>query len=261
MKRSCMLPLWVSATISLLAVFASATAAAQSVDRMAESLITLRGEVEQLNAEVEISREESRQQLAGLAAQRSELQANLQRQELARREIEDKLAEAQTRAAESGVAGETLKPVLLEAVAELRSHIQSSLPFKIDERLAELDEFRGQLDSGAVLPHRAANRLWAFYEDELRLTRENGIYSQTIDIGGQRLLVDIAKLGTVMMFFRTQDQRVGQARQTRDGWRFEYIEAADDRNRVLTLFDSLRKQIRQGWFELPYALSGLEVSQ
>lgn len=246
---------------AVLCLLLASTAQAQALDALAESLIRLRGEVEQLNAELDLSREETRQQLSALAAQRAELEATLQRQDLSRRELEAKLAEARERAAAAGVDGARLAPVLLEAVAELRAQIEAGLPFKIDERLAELDEFRAQLEAGALLPHRAANRLWAFYEDELRLTRENALHSQTIEVGGQRLLVDVAKLGTVMLFFRTQDRRVGAARRGPQGWRWEYIDGAEDRRRVLELFDALRKQIRQGWFELPNVLFVNEVAR
>jgi hypothetical protein len=38
------------------------------------------------------------------------------------------------------------------------------------------------------------------------------------------------------------------------GWRFELLDDAKDQERVARLFDSLRKQIRQGYFELPEAL-------
>ncbi len=101
---------------------------------------------------------------------------------------------------------------------------------------------------------RGINRLWAFIEDELRISRENAIYSQSVSIDGRNVLVDVAKLGSVMMFFRTRDMEYGRAVYTAAGWRFELLTSSKQQEQVALLFDSLRKQIRQGYFELPATL-------
>jgi hypothetical protein len=66
----------------------------------------------------------------------------------------------------------------------------------------------------------------------------------------------VAKVGAVMLFFRTADGRVGAARYGSGGWRFEAFEDEVQQKQVLAYFDSLGKQIRQGWFELPNVLVG-----
>jgi len=57
-----------------------------------------------------------------------------------------------------------------------------------------------------------------------------------------------------MMYFRTRNQEYGRAVETNGGWRFELLNSASDQEMVARLFDSLRKQIRQGYFQLPNAL-------
>src|SRR5690606_29294078 len=96
------------------------------------------------------------------------------------------------------------------------------------------------------------------YEDEFRLTRENGLFSQTISLGRERVLADVVRLGSMALYFRTQDGRVGLAQRAADGWRFVVEDDAADRARIDALFDALRKQIRQGWFELPLAASSTD---
>ncbi|MBP6544680.1 MAG: hypothetical protein KA265_18965, partial [Piscinibacter sp.] len=61
--------------------------------------------------------------------------------------------------------------------------------------------------------------------------------------------------GSMMLFFKTQDGRLGVARREADGWRFVPVDAGADQERIALLFDSLGKQIRQGYFELPAALA------
>jgi len=57
-----------------------------------------------------------------------------------------------------------------------------------------------------------------------------------------------------MMYFRTRDLKYGRAVETSSGWRFELLDTARDQELVARLYDSLRKQIRQGYFQLPDAL-------
>lgn len=139
----------------------------------------------------------------------------------------------------------------------MQIHVRAGLPFKQAERVADIDSFRNDLLSGAIPPARAVNRLWALYEDEFRLTRENGLFSQTLRIGNERVLADVVRLGSVALYFKTQDGRVGLAQRAGSAWTF--VEATDpvDRERIDTLFDALRKQIRQGFFELPLAVNGV----
>ena len=71
-----------------------------------------------------------------LLAEHAELEAQLKRQEVATRELREKLARQAEEAGSAGVAGDALEPVLAQAIADLRQYIQGGLPFKTDERLA-----------------------------------------------------------------------------------------------------------------------------
>jgi hypothetical protein len=237
-----------------LAIVAAPATQADDSAELAQALIKLRGDVEALNNELELTREEQRTTLASLAQQRGELDAQLTRQQTATRELRDKLAKRAQDAAAAGVSGEALKPGLLATIASLRETVARGLPFKIDERLAALEEIRAQLDNGALPAHRAANRLWAYFEDEFRITRETGLYKQTVSLGQETVLADVAKVGSVLLYFKTQDGRMGYARRDQNAWRFAVTEDETERAQIAGLFDSLNKQIRQGYFELPMAL-------
>lgn len=243
-----------AASLLLLALAPAVHGADEAAD-LAQSLIKLRGEVESLNNELELVREEQRTTLGALGQQRAELEAQLNRQELSTRELRERLARHAEEAGSAGVAGDTLKPVLAQALAQLRQYIQSGLPFKTDERLAALAEIETQIANGTLPPHRAANRVWAFYEDEFRITRETGLYKQTVTLGKDQVLADVVKVGSMMLYFKTQDGRMGYARREPAGWRFVVAAEAADQERIALLFDSLGKQIRQGYFELPAALA------
>jgi len=244
-----------------LAMVPTSVSAQDSLEALGQELVRMRGKVESLNTELNRVQEQHRAEMNSLAAQKGDLEATRRREDLRIRQLDQDLAENRERAESAGVAGEALLPVAAAAIVHLEAHIQRGLPFKIDERLDALAEIRNQLDSGALAPPRVINRLWSFYEDELRLTRENGLYSQIIPLDGDRVLADVAKLGTVAMYFQTRDGRVGQTERSGSEWRFVSTEERVDQLQIENLFDSLQKQIRTGFFELPNGSIQLESGE
>lgn len=221
---------------------------------LADRLIEMRGDVDSLQSELNVRREEHKNRMAYLTAQLSDLQASRDREELRARQLEADLEELRSEVSAAGDTSETLAPLVLEHITRMQGQVRGGFPFKVTERMAALDEIANQLEGGVINAQRAVNRLWAFVEDEIRISRENAIYTQSIRLGGENVLVDVAKLGSTMMYFRTRDREYGRAVPTTSGWTFELLGSADDREQVAELFDSLRKQIRQGYFELPNAL-------
>lgn len=246
-------PLILAATL-LVTSGAGPVVAADDASALSQRLIALRGEVEQLNSELELLREEQRTSLQGLAQQKAELENQLKRQEVAQQDARSKVAALELEQTTATAAGDALSPVILAAIDAVKAQVAAGLPFKTEERVAVLDELRTQLASGQLPSYRAANRLWAFYEDEFRITRETGIHKQTIQLGSEQMLAEVAKVGSVMLLFKTEDDRYGSAARTASGWTWQVSESEADRARIASFFDSLGKQIRQGYFELPSAL-------
>jgi len=236
------------------AVFVMTATAQDSQETLAERLVTLRGQVDELQSDLDIRREEHKNRMAYLTAQLAELEASRDRESLRVTQMRESLDAMREKVASAGVSSEELLPFAREQIAALKKHIANGFPFKTVERLAELDDLDDQLSNGVITAQRGINRLWAFIEDEIRISKENAIYSQSVLIDGNNVLVDVAKLGSVMMFFRTRDMEYGRAVYTPSGWRFEMLTASRDQEQVAKLFDSLRKQIRQGYFELPAEL-------
>lgn len=247
--------------ISALAAVSHAQSNSSDLDGLAQRLIQARAQVEELQSELDIQREEHKGRMAYLSAQLTELEANQDREELRIKQLESELDKLRLAAEAAGADADSLQPAVRTVTDQLREVILRSVPFKQQDRLSELDEVITQMDAGVNTPQRSINRLWAFIEDELRISRENAIYSQTIELNGQPILADVAKLGTVALYFKTRDIRFGRAVPSADSWRWELLESPDEQKQVEGLFDALRKQIRQGFFELPNALPTLSVAQ
>lgn len=229
----------------------SAPIYAEKIDDLAQSLIRIRGEVEELQNQLDIERQDHKIKMDSLGSQLSDLSVENRRQRLSVEKMEQAIQKLEEAKVARLSGEEVLLPVVIASLDSFREVVKNSLPFKMDERLIELNDLKEQLESGKVDPNRTVNRLWAFVEDEIRLTRENGVYSQSILLNGENVLADVAKLGSMFIYFQTNNNQVGLARKENGGWQFVELQDPDAKQNINKLFDSLKKQIRQGYFELP----------
>jgi len=228
---------------------------ADSVENLARSLAKLRGEVEALQTELDGEKEKHASTIASLSSQLADLSVEERRQKTAIEKLEHSLEQLSEASQKAEQSGEKLKPALLAALANYKQYVFSGLPFKIEDRLQAIETLEDNITNEQVDPNKAVNQTWALIEDEIRLSKENGLYQQTISLEGDKILADVAKLGTVFLFFQTRDNRAGMAKQSETGeWKFEVTDTSGDIEQIAQLFDSLKKQIRQGYFELPNPL-------
>jgi hypothetical protein len=238
--------------IGIIAVLGAGPARAErSVTDLSAELARMRLEVEDLAARIDERRASMRTREQALAARQTEVELDIQREELRVARVEKLLDERRQKNEAVSERSKRFVPLVAEAAEQLRRVVRAGLPFHVEERLADIDAIVTGVDEGLVLPHDGLARLWDRVEDELRLTRENGAHSQVVSLDGQEVLAEVARLGMVAMFFRTPDGRVGAANQTRDGWRWRVASSQADEQRIAALFDSFRKQIRTGLFEIP----------
>ena len=154
--------------------------AQDATDALANRLIQMRGQVDELQSELNLKREEHKNRMTYLTAQQTEMEANRDREALRVQQLEQELERMRAQVADAGSTSESLAPIMLDALAALGEQVRTGFPFKVGERLAALDEIETQLTGGVITAQRAFNRIWAFIEDEIRITRENAIYSQSI---------------------------------------------------------------------------------
>ncbi len=223
-------------------------------EQLIENLIELRGKVEDLQAELQIMKAEHTQSMSYLNTRKTELEANIDRKQLQVKQAQAEVVKLQEQIKSLGADSEQMIPDVLLLAQSIQENIEIGIPFKIIERQSVVEGIVRDLEGRKVTSQLAINRLWAFLEDEMRLARENAIYSQTIQLNGEKVLVDVAKLGTVLMYFKTRDDVYGQAVKNPQGWQFETFTDTTDTEAVAALFDSLKKQIRQGLFNLPLNL-------
>jgi hypothetical protein len=222
------------------------------LDNLGKALVEKRSKVDALSTELDLRRNEFKERSRALNLQRVDLERQITVLSLDLEETERSLGKARQEVAAKEEAKASLKPLALAQVDRVQALLRRSLPFKTAERVGELDRLKEQLRKDEVKPDLALARLWSAVEDELRLCRETGLYRQSIELGGEPVLADVARLGMVLLYYKTFDEKVGMAVPAAEGrWTYVPIEDPDGRRRILALFDSLKKHVRQGYFEVP----------
>lgn len=232
---------------------------ADTQENMATSLMKLRAEVEQLNSRIQDERDDTKARMRSLVLEKNELDATLGRETLKIKQIEQEIAKVKKQIEAASKNAKGIEPVVLEAVAHLKEHIATSIPFKTKERLDDVARIESQMKQGLITPQKALAEIWNSYADEIRMTKENGLFKQTITLEGKERLAEVARLGTVMMYFKTPDERVGYVAQDANGWYYKEVVSKEEKDQVLGLFDAMHKQIRTGYFTLPDAIAKSEV--
>ncbi len=222
-------------------------------DNMVKSIMELRSQVEALYTQIDDNKEAYRSQMKSYALQISDNEAQINRQETSLKLTQQNIEKTEKKLEVMGSATVDLKPVVTDALDALEKEIKAGIPFKVEERIAGLQQIKDDLKNGNISQEKALALTWASYDDALRLTKEIGQFKQEITLDGKATIAKIAKVGSVMMFFATPDDRVGYVKQ--DGNNYNYVVAESaERDQIIDIFDALQKQIRTGYFTLPNAL-------
>lgn len=251
--KKVLLSLVISATLF------SPSAFAQNSEEIIKSIMKLRADVESLYTSIDENKDNYRAQMKSLAMQSADSEAQINRENTSIKLANTELEKLQTKVKEKSSNNTELQPLLTYALDLLEKSINEGFPFKVQERLTEINKIRTQLEDNTITKERALALVWASYDDNIRVTNEIGLFKQNIIIDGKKTLSQVAKLGSVMMFFSTPDERVGHVIKTATGYEYKEITDPKDIEKIVNIFDALQKQIRTGFFTLPNALVLMET--
>lgn len=240
--------------VVLTAVGSLATAQENQFKQRAQKLADLRGEIGRLESRIQTERETGLNEVQSLISQTEELELLIQKEKIRLKTLERMITEKRDADSAAKQAVEELKTPVLAAIQLIRETVLAGLPFRLEERLAELDHLQASLTGNTADALTIASRLWQFVEDELKLSSETGQYRQVIEIEGVNILADVVRVGMMLMFYRTEDGRYGTTTKKEGLWAFEQVTNKEATDGIDALFDSLRRQVRQGQFNLPIRL-------
>lgn len=241
-------------SISAAVAIAASSAYAANNSEMVQSIMKLRADVESLYTQIDEEKDSYKSQMKSYALQISDTEAQINRQETSLKLAQQNIETTQKKLEALGSATVDLTPIVNASIDSLVKEIKAGIPFKVEERVTVLTQIKNDMKNGNITQEKALALTWASYDDALRLTKEIGQFKQEITLDEKATMAKIAKIGSVMMFFATPDDKVGYVKK--DGEKYSYVVATDaaDRDQIIDLFDSLQKQIRTGYFTLPNAL-------
>jgi len=227
---------------------------AQTDNSMVESLMKLRGEVEALHSQIQDDQDAFQSSMRSLSLQKNDFEAQINRQEIQVKKIDQEIGQIRELIKKRSSKTDGLKPMVLKAIDNLHYVVSEGIPFKVALRENDIKEIKTQLDGNLITPEQALSKIWGSYDDALRMSSENGLFKQPILLGGKEKLAEVVKLGTVMLFFKLPTGEVGYAKK--EAGKYHYIQESDEirQKQILVLFDAMKKQIRTGYFSIPYAV-------
>lgn len=223
------------------------------VDDLAERLIALRSQVESLYDAIEAKQQDRRNRMNALTQRVASLESEIQSKELQLRRLKASIDEQREKNRHANTSAAAITPTFESVANLLTRYIDESLPFKGKARKKSVADLVAQVRKGDISAPQGLARLWGLYEDEFRVTRENGLFTQEIVVDGKEQLSDVIRLGSVMLFFRTDTGLVGFADRSGGSWSYKAAEGTDAQQ-IEALFDAFEKQVRSGFFEIPNAL-------
>jgi hypothetical protein len=242
-----------------LAFLVAGTSLMANSDNMAESLMKLRAEVEQLDSSIAEEKDTFRGSMKSLRLQKNDLEALIAREDLRTKQLTAEMGKVKKEVQEAGRNSVGMKPLVLDALARLQARILTQIPFKTSDRIDDVTRIMEQLEKDEITAQKALALTWNSYGDAIRMSRENGIFKQTIELNGQDRLADVARIGTMMMFFMTPNEEVGYVVKDQQGWQYKQAINKAEMDQISALFDAFKKQIRTGYFTLPNALVATEA--
>jgi hypothetical protein len=236
---------------------AGATPADQSIKKRARELVSWRSKVDALDAQLRAERVNALSNLKALSARERELTLLLDAEKVRIKALEGRLAKAKTQKQKQSALSGTLRAALERSIALLKKTVQKSLPYRLQERLAAIDELSRRLGSGRLDAESVAMKLWRLLEDEIRLTMlvEGGEVAVRLgDRKQQERLVHVVRIGMLTLFTHTQEGVFGRLIRDASGhWKHLPVVGKAELASVKALFRALHKQVREGAFVLPLA--------
>lgn len=238
------------ATLSI-AVLSGSVFADAELEKLAKELVQKRTQVDEISTALDFRKTELESLQSSSEIQAAELQRLIKGEETRLGQLAQEIKIIDKKLRESEVPGEKIKPILYACLDSLEKEIAAGMPFKKDARLNEVKDIREMLLNNKLVSEKGLSKVWSMLESEFRLSRENGLYRQDIEMDGTMYQADIVKIGMKKMFFKVSEEKVGQVLKKGDSYEYVYASKREDIQNLNILFENFQKKIRTGYFVLP----------
>lgn len=154
----------------------------------------------------------ARDETENLRIYNEQLQRQIESQEEEIASLEDQLAQIDRTQQE-------FVPQMLEALNALEQFVERDLPFRIEERRAEIEALRELMGQANVTTAEKYRQLMARFQAEMKYGRTIETYRGELELEGEQRSVRFLRVGRVALMYQTLDQqRTGRWNPAADEW-------------------------------------------
>jgi predicted RNase H-like nuclease (RuvC/YqgF family) len=231
-------------TFALLLTTPSAFAA--DVPALMNQLVGLRAELETANRELETDLKQKQSELDLWTQKKLELEGQVQKESMRKMQLDEKIARLEARVRREGKQNPQALPQFNKWLEQAQSWVESSLPFRHEQRLATLHTLKERAARGLESLEGLTSELWLFLETEMKMAGDNE-FRITDAPGGK---AEVARLGFFAMITKTSDDKLQRA-VFRDGkWTMDTL-SGSDRESAVRLISNMKSKKDSGLYQLP----------
>lgn len=212
---------------NVLAVGQQKTAAAQAsqkrIDKIAEETSSLLQDFKVVNKEID-----------GLRVYNRQLEKQLANQLEVIKELDESIENVT-------VIERQIQPLILRMLEGLEQFIELDMPFKLDERLANLEGVKNNMDRSDITVAEKFRQVLELYNFEAEYARKIDSYSDTLNVAGQDREVKVLQIGRIALLAQTTDSKISLA-YDKDQKAWVEIDSGEYRRAVMNGLKIAKKQ-------------------
>jgi len=132
---------------------------------------------------------------------------------------EEELASLEDQLSQIGRTQQEFVPNMLAALDALGQFVERDIPFRIEERRAEVAELEDMMGRADVTTAEKYRQMMAAFQQELKYGRTIDSYRGELELDGEQRSVRFLRIGRIALMYQTLDQqRTGRWNPATDEW-------------------------------------------
>lgn len=223
---------------NVLAVGQQKTTAAQAsqkrIDKIAEETTSLLQDFKVVNKEID-----------GLRVYNRQLEKQLANQLAVIKDLDESIENVT-------VIERQIQPLILKMLDGLEQFITLDAPFKIEERMANLESVKNNMDRSDITVAEKFRQVLELYNFEAEYARKIDSYGDTLNVNGQEREVNVLQVGRIALVAQTKDSKISLA-YDKEQQAWVEIDAGDYRRAIMSGLKIAKKQATTDIMTLPIA--------
>jgi hypothetical protein len=233
---------------------------ASPISQMSEKVLQMRSEVEQHGQDLEYLRKNQEAFTEPLLTKKSELIAQIEKENLRREQIIAKQNAISTQQNKISSEYNLQERAFLNSwIYDLKKYTESRIPYRTTPRLENLENLRDNLATNSVSNLQVLEDLIKITETELKLAQSKEFKVQSITYEGNQINAEVIRLGMMQMIFALPSGELGYYEKNQASeWQPTLVVLDADKEPLSRMFSQFKNKNYRGWFKIPLTSNNLD---